>query len=192
MNWEWLLIRGTGVAAFGFLAVSTVWGLLLSTKVLGRTVRAKGLTYFHESLGAGSLVLTALHLVAVRRDDYIGFTWGEILLPGLAGWRPFAVAYGVMAFYGLVAVMLSFYVRARMGPKRWRTLHFLSLGVFLGALLHGVLAGTDTTEVPMLMLYAGSATAVVVLLVIRVAGVVAAGNAPATRQERPANSETHH
>lgn len=175
MNWDWLLIRGTGVAAFAFLSVSTIWGLLLSTKVLGRAVRAKGLTYFHESLGVGSLLLTIGHLVAVYRDEFMDFSVGEILLPGVSEWRPYAIAFGVMAFYGLVGVTLSFYAKARIGQKRWRTLHFLSLGVFIGALLHGLLAGTDTLVAPILVFYAGSAAGVFGLLVIRIAGISAAG-----------------
>ncbi len=171
MNWDWLLIRGTGLAAFAFLSVSTVWGLLLSTKVLGRAVRAKGLSYFHESLGIGSLLLTAGHLVAVYRDEFIGFTWPQILLPGLAEWRPYAVAYGVMAFYGLAAVTVSSFLRARIGLKAWRTLHLLSLGAFVAALLHGVLAGSDSGEVVILMGYVGLMSVVAVLLAIRVAAM---------------------
>ena len=170
MNWEWLFIRGTGVAAFALLSVSTVWGLLLSTKVLGRAVRAKGLTYFHESLGVGALALTIAHLIGVYRDNFIGFDWTEILLPGMAEWRPFAIAYGVMAFYGIVAVTFSFYLKGRIGQRRWRTLHLMSFGVFVAALLHGTLAGSDTTATPVAMLYVGAAVSVAVLLAIRIAG----------------------
>lgn len=186
MNWEWLFIRGTGVAAFALLSVSTVWGLLLSTKVLGRAVRAKGLTYFHESLGVGALILTIVHLIAVYRDKFIGFSWGEILLPGMSEWRPYAVAYGVMAFYGIIAVTFSFYLKSRIGQRRWRTLHFMSLGVFVAALLHGTLAGSDTAATPVLMLYVGTTVGVAVLLAIRIAGAKAQ---PPTRPRSAARGE---
>lgn len=164
---NWLLIRGTGVAAFAFLAISTIWGLLLSTKVLTRWTRPKALTNFHESLGAGALLLTVVHLIAVYRDEFIGFTWREILLPGFSEWRPYGTTVGVLAFYGLVAVTLSFYAKRRLGAGAWRVLHSLALGVFVGALLHGVLTGTDTGAVPVVVLYSGSAIAVAVLLWIR-------------------------
>lgn len=164
---NWLLIRGTGVAAFAFLAVSMTWGLLLSTRVLRGWTRPKALAGFHESLGAGALLLTVVHLVAVYQDEFIGFSWRDILLPGFSEWRPYGITVGVLAFYGLLAVTVGSYARRRLGARAWRVLHSLSLGVFVGALLHGVLAGTDTTRTPMIVLYAGATIAVVVLLWIR-------------------------
>lgn len=184
---NWLLIRGTGVAAFAFLAVSTIWGLLLSTKVLKRWTRPKALTNFHESLGAGALFLTVVHLIAVYRDEFIGFTWREILLPGFSEWRPYGITVGVLAFYGLVAVTLSFHARRRLGTRAWRVLHSLALGVFVGALLHGVITGTDTGAAPMVALYAGSAIAVVMLLWIRLRRV----NEPTTGGQAAPDEAAH-
>ena len=37
MSVEWLIIRGSGVVAFSLLSAATIWGLLLSTKLLGRS-----------------------------------------------------------------------------------------------------------------------------------------------------------
>lgn len=51
-----MVIRGCGVVAFTLLAGSSIRGLLVSTKVLGRAVKAKSVRWFHESLGLGALV----------------------------------------------------------------------------------------------------------------------------------------
>jgi methionine sulfoxide reductase heme-binding subunit len=168
MNIEWLVIRGSGVVAYGLLAASTVWGLLVATKLLGRAVKAKPLTWFHESLGLGALIATGVHVVALTMDEYIGFGWSDVLVPGVADWNSTAVALGVTGFYGLAIVALSFYVKGIIGQKVWRTIHFLAFGTFLSVTIHGVMAGTDTANPYVTGMYVGSSVLVAGLLTIRV------------------------
>ena len=71
MTWE--IIRASGFIAYMLLAGSVIWGLLLSSKLLGRSVSAKGLTYLHEGLAIGSLLATFTHMVALYLDEYVEF-----------------------------------------------------------------------------------------------------------------------
>jgi sulfoxide reductase heme-binding subunit YedZ len=167
MSLEWMVIRGSGFVAFAALSAATIWGLLVSTKLLGKLVKAKPLTWFHESLGIAALVATAVHVGVLSIHDYLDFTWAEILVPGVSAWRSGAVALGVVALYGLVIVVGSFYIKEHIGQKTWRLVHFASLGVFLASLLHGITAGTDTRTPLMLGLYVGSAFAVTALVGFR-------------------------
>jgi sulfoxide reductase heme-binding subunit YedZ len=168
MSLEWMIIRGSGIAAFAALSAATIWGLLVSTKLLGKLVKAKPLTWFHESLGIAALVATAVHIGVLSIHDYLDFSWAEILVPGVSDWRSGAVTLGVVALYGLVIVAGSFYVKKHIGQKAWRLIHFASLGVFLASLLHGITAGTDTRTPFMLGLYLGSAFAVAALVGLRI------------------------
>lgn len=170
MSIEWMIIRGSGVAAFAALSAATIWGLLVSSKLLGRLVKAKPLTWFHESLGVAALLATSVHVIVLSFHDYLEFTWAEILVPGESDWRRGAVAFGVVALYGLVIVTGSFYIKKHIGQKTWRLIHFSSLGVFLASLIHGVSAGTDTRTPLMLGLYLGSSGVVAVLLASRLTG----------------------
>lgn len=178
MSLEWLLIRGSGVAAFAALSAATIWGLLVSTKMLGRLIRAKPLTWFHESLAIGALVATAVHIFVLSIHEFLDFTWAEILIPGASDWRAGAVALGTVALYGLVVIVGSFYLKKHIGQKTWRMIHFTSLGVFLASLLHGVTAGTDTQTPMMIGLYVGSATVVAALVGVRLVGSGATKGAP--------------
>lgn len=178
MNIEWVVIRGSGLVAFGLVAASTIWGLMVSTKLFGRAIKAKPLTWFHESLGLGALVATGVHMVALTMDQYVEFGWVDVLVPGLAAWQPTAVALGVTSFYGLAIVTLSFYAKGLIGQKAWRTIHFLAFGTFAGALIHGILAGTDTTNPIVTGLYVGSGVLVVGLLMLRIAQQRATNTAP--------------
>ena len=178
MSVEWILIRGSGVVAFALLAAATIWGLLVSSKLLGRIVKAKPLTWFHESLGIGALIATLVHVVVLSTHDFLDFSWTEILLPGASDWRPLAVALGAVSLYGLVVVAGSFYVKRWIGQKMWRAIHFASLGVFVSSLVHGVLAGTDTGNSWMIGLYLGSAIVVFSLIAHRLTGETASAKTP--------------
>lgn len=168
MNIEWMVIRGSGIVAFALLAASSIWGLLITTKVLGRAVKAKPVTWFHESLGLGALIATGVHMVALTMDDYIEFGWRDVLVPGSSSWQPLAVSFGVMGFYGLAIVALSFYVKGTIGQNAWRSIHFLAFGTFLAVLVHAFLAGTDSAHPAVAALYIASAALVAMLMAIRV------------------------
>jgi predicted ferric reductase len=139
----------------------------VSSKLLGRLVKAKPLTWFHESLAIGALLATVVHIVVLSIHDFLDFKWAEILIPGMSDWRPLPVAFGVVAFYTLAVVVASFYLKRFIGQKTWRSIHFASFGLFISALLHGMLAGTDTGSPLMLGLYAGTTMVVFALVAQR-------------------------
>ena len=168
MSLSWFIIRGSGVAAFALIASALLWGLLTSSRVLGRAVGAKALQRFHESLGLGALLATIIHIVAVRMDTFVEFTWRDILVPGASQWEPLATTLGAVGFWSLAVVTLTFYVKRWIGHDRWRALHYLAFGTFLASLLHATLAGTDGGNPYLLGLYLSSLVAIVLLTVIRV------------------------
>jgi len=164
----WVLIRASGLVAYGLLSGAAIWGLIVASGLLGRTASAKRLTYVHESLSVGSIVATVVHVVLLRLDDYVEFGWDEILLPGQSEWRPVAVSFGVLAFYGLVLITASFYVRRVIGQRSWRGLHYASFGLWVAGAAHGLLSGTDRGTPLGVALYAASGAAVIGLVMVRV------------------------
>ena len=168
MNITWFIIRGSGIVAFALLSASLLWGLMVSTKVFGRAIKAKGLQWLHESLGLAAVLATVIHLVSLSMDEFIDFSWADILIPGFTEWRPLAAALGGVAFWSLLVVALSFYVKKWIGQNVWRSIHYLSFGTFVAALLHGVFSGTDTSNPWVAGLYLTSTVLVVLLTAIRV------------------------
>jgi DMSO/TMAO reductase YedYZ heme-binding membrane subunit len=176
----WTIIRASGLAAFGLLALSTIWGLLLSSGFLGRLVKAKPLTYAHESMAVGAILATAAHLIALSIDEFIEFGWRELFVPGASEFEPLLVAFGIIAFYGMLLVSASFYVRKHIGQKAWRLIHFSTFGIYLATAVHGLMAGTDSSHRYVQWLYIGSTAIVVGLVATR----VAAGGAKARPRRR--------
>lgn len=187
MSLEWMAIRGSGIIAFLLLAGSTIWGLLITTKVLGRAVNPKGVSWFHESLGIGSLVATGIHMYFLFNHDYIDFGYRDLFVPGASAWRPLAVAFGVVAFYMAFLITVSFYVKKWIGQSTWRVIHMMSFGTFIGAGLHGVFSGTDTSHPVVMSMYMGSLAIVAMLLVVRIAQVAKPAR-PARSREEPARA----
>jgi DMSO/TMAO reductase YedYZ heme-binding membrane subunit len=176
----WMIIRGSGLAAFGLLAASTIWGLLISSGFLGRLVKAKPLTYMHESLAVGAILATVAHLIALSLDEFISFGWRELFIPGASSFEPMWVTFGIIAFYGMLLVSASFYVRKHIGQKAWRYIHFGTFGIYLATAAHGLMAGTDSSNHYVQGLYIGSTAIVIALTAVR----VAAGGAK-SRPKRP-------
>lgn len=166
MTWE--IIRASGFVAYVLLAGSVIWGLLLSSKLLGRSASAKALTYLHEGLAVGSLLATFTHTVALYFDEYVEFGVRDLLLPGASVWEPQAVALGIVSMWVLTIVTVSFYIRKRIGQKAWRAIHYASFGAFVAAFVHGIMAGTDTGSPAALTLYGATGGVVVMLLIARV------------------------
>jgi hypothetical protein len=193
MSIEWMAIRGSGIIAYLLLAGSTIWGLMISTKVLGRAVNAKPVTWFHESLAIGSLLATGIHMYFLFNHDYIDFGYRALFVPGASAWRPLAVALGVMAFYATFVVTVSFYVKKWIGQSAWRAIHMMSFGTFVGAALHGVLSGTDTAHPVVAGMYVATGSIVTLLVVVRLvqAAAPAARPRPVSRSTSADPAESH-
>ncbi len=185
----WMIIRGSGLAAFGLLAASTIWGLLVSSGFLGRLVKAKPLTYMHESLAVGAILATIGHLVALSADRFIEFGWQELFVPGASSFKPLWVTFGIVAFYGMVIVSASFYVRKHIGQKAWRLIHFSTFGIFLATAVHGLMAGTDSSNRYVQWAYIGSTAVVVGLTATRIAAGGAKSRPPRSTRVVAAPSE---
>ena len=180
MSIEWMAIRGSGLIAYLLLAGSTIWGLLISTKVLGRAVKAKPVAWFHESLAIGSLVATGVHMYFLFNHDYIDFGYRALFVPGASAWRPLAVALGVVAFYTMFIITVSFYVKKWIGQIMWRAIHMTAFGTFAGAALHGVFSGTDSSHPVVLAMYVATAAIVLMLLLVR---ILQSAGVPSTRRD---------
>ncbi len=123
---------------------SVVYGLLLSTKILDAIAHRPITFALHQDLASVGLGLAAVHGMLLALDKTVPFTLAQIAVPGLAPYAPIWVAAGQVAFYLMAIVVGSFYVRRQIGQRAWRTLHYVTFLAFVGATVHGVMAGTDS------------------------------------------------
>jgi DMSO/TMAO reductase YedYZ heme-binding membrane subunit len=166
----WITSRAAGITAYLALTLDVVFGLLVSTGAADRIIPRARSVETHRWLATAALSLTGLHALALLGDRFIHFDVLDLLVPLLSSYRSYAVALGVLAAYGALLVHASFSWRKRIGAKTWRKLHYVSFFVFVAALLHGMLAGSDSARPGLLAMYVSTATVVAVLVALRVLG----------------------
>lgn len=139
----WYSTRAAGLVAWGLLSASVIAGLLLSGRVTGKRLRPNWLTDLHRGLSGLATAFVGLHVVTVVADSYVHFGAADVLVPLASGWRPVAMAWGIVAMYLLVAVEASSLLRRRLTKQQWRVIHVLSFPLWLTATAHGVTAGRE-------------------------------------------------
>ena len=179
----WYLSRSSGLVAWLILAAAVIWGLLLSTKILQTRRRPAWLLDLHRWLGALSVIFTGFHLLGLVLDSYVEFGWRELFIPFASEWQPDAVAWGVVAFYLLVAVQLTSLVMKRLPRRFWKAVHSSSFVLFFMAAMHGALAGTDATTI---WYQVGSGVVILVFLIVVLYRILTAN---AVRRARPEVAE---
>jgi DMSO/TMAO reductase YedYZ heme-binding membrane subunit len=139
----WYVSRSSGIVAWGLSALAVLWGLALSTRALGRKPPAPWLLDVHRFLGALTVAFVLVHLVGLFLDPWAGFTVSELLVPMASSWKPVAVAWGIVAFYLLLAVEITSLVKNRLPQRLWRGVHLSSYAMYAAATAHLLLSGTD-------------------------------------------------
>ena len=145
----WYVARASGLVAAVLVAATLIWGLLITTHVIDRRGMPAWLTDLHRGLGGLSVVFIGIHLGSLVADSYLHFSWKELFVPFASTYRAGAVAWGVVALWGMVLVEgSSLLVRRRKKSGWWRRIHYLSFPV--GALVgvHMLTAGSDTSNKP--------------------------------------------
>ena len=159
----WYFSRSAGTVAYLLLAGSTVWGLLLSTKLIKEMVPAALALAMHNILSWLAVLLTGLHALALLWDSFYTYTLADLTVPFVGPYRPGWVGLGIIGFYLMFLTSLSFTFRKQIGQKRWRQLHYATFAVYILATVHGAMAGTDSGNPGMQMLYWGSGLIVLFL-----------------------------
>jgi predicted ferric reductase len=141
----WFITRSSAWVAYILLWFSTVWGLALPTKLFDRFLSPSFTFDFHEYLSLLALGFVILHVGVLLFDSYLPFSLTQILFPFLSTYRPFWVGIGTLSLYLTLLVTVTFYLRQKIGQKKFRSIHTLSLVAFFGAALHGFFSGTDSS-----------------------------------------------
>ncbi|MGH3315180.1 MAG: FAD-binding oxidoreductase, partial [Nocardioidaceae bacterium] len=139
----WYLARAGGLTAWWLLCIAVLWGLLLSTRILGDRTPPAWLLDLHRMLGGLAVVFTGLHMTGLFFDEWAGFGWSELLVPFSSEFKPGAVAWGVVAFHLLVAIEVTSLLRKRIPDGVWRWVHRCAFVVFVFATVHTFSTGTD-------------------------------------------------
>lgn len=155
----WLLARASGLTAYVMLTLSVLAGLVLKSRPF-RALKPAAVTDLHRLLALLGLGALAGHAIALVLDTTVHVSVAGLFVPGLVSYRPVWTSLGILAAELMILVYVSFSLRKRIGTKNWRRLHWATYAVFGAATVHGIGAGTDTTQPWAFGLYAAAVAAV--------------------------------
>jgi hypothetical protein len=167
----WIVLRAAGIAAYLMLFLSVAWGLVGTTTVFGKKVARVTAVSVHQFLSTVAFLLLGVHLGGLLLDQFVPFKPLDILVPLHTSFRPVAVAFGIVAMYLGLVVLLSSWGRKHLSNRTWRALHLLAVPAFALSMVHGVAAGTDTVRPWMWWTYAATGAVIFFLLIFRALSV---------------------
>lgn len=142
-DWLWYLTRSTGIVAGVLMLAAVAWGFLFSARETGMRLRPAWWLDLHNGLGGLALIFTGIHLVTAFADSDLGLSLVSVLVPGTAHSQRAALTWGVLAFYGVAAAVLTTWPRKLRRRTAWRVIHLLSVPATVLAIVHAYQIGSD-------------------------------------------------
>ncbi len=169
----WYAGRATGFVSYVALWASLFTGSLVSARGVEGLLSRKWLIEFHQQWSLAALVSVVAHVTALVAHSFSDITLSGALIPYASDVMRVPIALGAVAFWGLVLIAGSSWLRAHIPYAWWRAIHALSFGMCILAFAHALQAGSDTLSWPARSLYIGTAALTVGAVVARF--LVAAG-----------------
>lgn len=139
----WYITRASAIIGWVLLTISVLWGILLSTRVLRKVDNPAWLQDLHRFLSGTALVMVGLHMVSLMLDEYVHFSFAEVLIPGATSFKTISVAFGIVAFYVMFAVQATSWFMNVLPRRVWKAIHYLAYLAVLLVAVHAGFTGTD-------------------------------------------------
>jgi len=182
----WYLGRAGGFVAFGLMFVSVVMGVAISSRIFDGLLARGWFFELHKFVSLFLLGAVVFHAFIMLPDPYANYTVGDLLIPLRSQIMPEATAVGIVSFYGLALLSLSFYLTKWIGQRAWRQLHYLTFVAYMGGTVHAIWAGTDSGVLGVRYVFLALGIALVFFVLYRILAV-RSQKKPA---ERPVARET--
>ena len=139
----WYATRATGLVTLLLLTVSVLLGILtagrFSTQRWPRFL-SQGL---HRNISLLVLVFLTLHVGTTVIDTYTSIPLTAAFIPFASSYKAAWLSLGAVALDMLIALIVTSLLRARIGHRAWRRVHWLAYACWPVAVAHGLGTGTD-------------------------------------------------
>ena len=109
----WVTSRAAGTAALVLASLAVGIGLLSSSRGNRRARRSPSSAPCTRRSRSRRSALSLVHGLSLLGDQYVGYSPTEIAVPFASNYQTFWTGLGVIAFWGLAALGLSYYQRKR-------------------------------------------------------------------------------
>jgi predicted ferric reductase len=160
----WAFGRVSGVVALLLLTLSLLLGI---TARSGRTLPGLprfSITLVHRNVALLACVFLVFHVGSLLLDPFARLNPVDAFVPFLGSFKPFWQGLGTVAVDLLLAVIVTSWLRSRLGVRTFKAVHWLTYALWPVALGHAIGNGTNGTNTWFLLLSGLSIAAVVAAL----------------------------
>lgn len=166
----WLVSRASGILALGLVSTSVLLGLAMASRTARRPPVRRVVSRLHEHVALVAVAAIALHGLALLGDNWLQPGLAGISVPFALHYRPLYTGIGIISGYAILLLGPSFYLRRRIGPKRWRRLHPILIVAWVLAAVHTLGSGSDAGQVWLRLVVLAPLPGIAYLGVVRLAG----------------------
>ncbi len=164
----WYLTRSTGAVALLLLTLAVVLGIADVRRVQSERWPRFLIGSLHRNVSLLALVFLVIHILTSVLDGYASISLIDAVVPFVGSYRPLWLGLGAVAFDLFAAVILTSALRARIGYRSWRALHWLAYASWPIALVHAYGTGSDVKTAWLQLLTIVCAALVLAALAARV------------------------
>ena len=148
----WYLTRATGVVSLLLLTLVVALGVADVSRVSSPSWPRFLTDGVHRRASMLALVFLGIHIITSALDTYAPIGLLDAVIPFRSAYRPIWLGLGAAAFDLLLAVLITSLMRARVGARNWRLIHWLAYACWPLAVIHGLGTGSDVRQSWMLAL----------------------------------------
>jgi methionine sulfoxide reductase heme-binding subunit len=163
----WYLTRGTGVVSLVLLTAVLVLGVVGTTRWRSERWPRFLVAGLHRNLTLFAIAFVVVHVVTTVADGFAPIRLVDAVVPFISVYRPIWLGLGALAFDLLLALTFTSLLRARVGLRLWRAVHWLAYAAWPLALVHGLGTGSDSRLSWLTILTLCCAAAVALAVVVR-------------------------
>ena len=139
----WYLTRGTGIVALVLLTASMALGIMEVNRWASPRWPRFVTAGLHRNLSLLSVAFVGVHVATTILDGFAPIGWLDAVIPFRSPYRPLWLGLGTVAVDLLLALVVTSLLRARLGYRVWKAVHWAAYACWPVALVHGLGTGTD-------------------------------------------------
>jgi predicted ferric reductase len=171
----WYATRAAGLVTLLLLTASVLFGVITAGRYTSDRWPRFLTVGLHRNISLLVLVFLALHVGTTLIDTYVSIPVSAAFVPFISSYKTFWLGLGAIAMDLLLALAITSLLRARLGHRAWRRVHWLAYACWPIGLAHGLGIGTDRTTVWVFALTIACAAAVAAAATWRLVSAVRLG-----------------
>ena len=168
---QYYAIRAAGGTTLILFTATMVMGLLNRSRLATDRWPRFVIDRVHRNVALLAVVFLCLHILLAVTDGFVSIPVLAAVVPFFHSYSPLWVGLGAVACDLMLAIAITSLLRARLGYRSWRAVHWLGYLSWPVALAHGIGNGTDHWTVWMLAIDAVCLAAVLGALTVRLVQV---------------------